>query len=322
MKFSMTILAALAASTSISASPVKRVYTLADAFLSEDMQEPDTISLSEAETIEFPVEDRPCTHGDDCHSSSSSSSGSIFSPIDALISKIGIAADHPSQAEEIFAQSQVNMINHDQVEDVGSVFEEWKSHLEEMFREAAFQDDVVVSVEEEETPEVEVEEDELNDVKWWRVAEGGKWEVKSGNGKWREARNGEKPPMGKPIPKSTRLQAEEAEEEGALERHHHHGHNHHHSQAQADAHAHHHHHNVASTLTGRLQKVIRNLQPIEAIAFALVLGAGFGSIAHAIFMFALITLRRVRGTDNGSRRIRLQEEESLPAYSPSKGEKA
>lgn len=197
---------------------------------------------------------KPC-HGQAKIQSAASADneGAPYGPIGALLTRLGFAPDHPAGA---VLSPDLDNDESRKESTRQSVLEEWRSHVEEILHDAvpileggvvrilntnANAEDVYAHAHEQAQ-----EEDELNDVKWWRVAEGGKWEVKEGNGEWRVPRRGERPPMGKSANKPTRVPysllgagGDEGRHGGVAHAHAHHG------KARA------HHHRISKTLTGR-----------------------------------------------------------------------
>jgi hypothetical protein len=64
-------------------------------------------------------------------------------------------------------------------------------------------------------------------------------------------------------------------------------------------------HQYPHTDIHRLHRALNNLQPVEALALAFVLGAGLGSILHMIFAITFLAVRRLRC--GRKRAIKLEE---------------
>ncbi|WRT63212.1 uncharacterized protein IL334_000115 [Kwoniella shivajii] len=274
MKFSLAILAALAASTSVSAIPF-RVYALS----SEPIPSPDEVTFRPTE----PHHD--LEHGKEMEDS----------PIVPIISSMPCHEHAPtsndkwtSLFEKLGFTRSSRAHDQDREESVHSVREKLLSHIHEMnnqvvpFPEGGSIKSHPINGIAEETnmieSEIENDSERKDGLKWWRKLDENKWIVKSGlQGNWRVPNHDEHPPK---THYHHNHEVKQAEPENNYHHSHRHGHGHGHG-----------HRHVSKTISARLNRALKNLKPVESIALAFVIGAGLGSIIHFFFMIFLLSFR-------------------------------
>ncbi|WVQ82892.1 hypothetical protein IAT38_005028 [Cryptococcus sp. DSM 104549] len=271
MKLSLALLAVLVASTS--ATPVRLITTTSDLELTPEdvsvyppealadaISPPDiTSNPTPVATAEAHAEKKPC-HG--------------ASPLTSLLSRLGLTMP-ASRVIEISAgpsshphPHRARPHGHDGHSQTNreSLFEAWRQHLADHV--PSLSTSRILPLMGDESIEEGRHLDRTPEIKWWRPAGEGKWEVKDGQGEWRVPRRGEKPPR----------TGREKDRKHGLRR--------------------------QGNVLFRLHRALKHLTHAESIALALVTGAGIGSILHFILMIVILTVRRLRSSpeDRLSRR--------------------
>ncbi|ODO00357.1 hypothetical protein I350_06993 [Cryptococcus amylolentus CBS 6273] len=264
MKLQLALLAALVAS--VSAEPIRLItWTENQAVDTKfDISQPEELPSWNEAAVDQEAPVAPMVGGKPCHGKSSESG-----PLSSLLSRLGFTSI-PDSAISRTEHEQLDRAHHEQSLDVQreSLLAALRSRLSGYVPFLEGGSRIPAPYAEAEAGEWKIaQNDRTPEIKWWRRAKNGRWEVKEGAGEWRVSAKGERPPkfsgVGVPAEKSM------------------HG---------GSRHGWKHNHKGFSFV--RLRKASEHLSPLESAALAIVLGAGIGSLFHLLVISFVLFSRR------------------------------
>ncbi|WVQ72248.1 hypothetical protein IAR50_001797 [Cryptococcus sp. DSM 104548] len=276
MKLQLAVIAALVAS--VSAEPIRLItWTENQAVDTKfDIAQPEEVSPWSEVAVDQEAPIAPMVGGKPCHGQSFKSG-----PLSSLLSRLGLSSISYSAISNTENDEQVDQAIPKQPIGLDAQRESLLATLRSRlpghipFLEGGVRIPTPYSgVEPAEWKPAE--NDRTPEIKWWRPAKNGRWEVKEGAGEWRVASKGERPPKfsGMGVP------AEKAKHGGSRKgwKHHHH----------------------KGFSLARLHKALKHLSAVESTALAFVIGAGIGSLLH-LFFISLVLFSRQFGFCLGPR---------------------